>query len=80
VGTVETAKLKLTPLASNVKDRFPRIDLWIDPQRGLSVRQQLFQSDGDYRMADYSDIQVNQNFPNNVFKLKTTGKTKTVTH
>ena len=80
IGSVQTAKLELTPLAENVKKSFPRIDLWIDPQRGLSLRQQLFQTGGDYRLADYSNIRVNQKVPDGVFKIKTSGTTKTVTH
>jgi hypothetical protein len=40
------------------------------------VQQQLFEPGGDYRLAKYSEIQINQKLPDNVFKLKTTGKTK----
>lgn len=80
IGNVNTAKLELVPLASNVKSQFPKIDLWIDPSRGLSLRQELFQQGGDYRLADYSNIQVNQRISPNVFKLKTSGNTRTITH
>jgi len=80
IGDVETGHLQLTPLAENVKKNFPRIDLWIDPQRGLSVRQQLFQTGGDYRLADYSNIRLNDKVSESVFKIKPAGPTKTVTH
>jgi outer membrane lipoprotein-sorting protein len=80
IDGAETVKLELTPLAKNVRDRFPTIDLWIDPSRGVSLRQKLFQTGGDYRTADYSEIEVNQKVPESVFKLKTSRKTKTVTH
>lgn len=80
IGDTQTAKLELVPIAQNVKDHFPQIDLWIDPERGVSVRQKLYQKDGDYRLADYSNIKLNRKLPNNVFKLKTSGETKTVTH
>jgi outer membrane lipoprotein-sorting protein len=46
----------------------------------LSVQQQLFETSGDYRLAKYSDIQVNQKISDEKFKLKTSGKTKTLTH
>ena len=52
--------------------------LWIDPARGVSVQQQLVEPSGDYRLTKYSDIEVNQKIPDTVFKLKTTGRTKTV--
>jgi len=80
IGNVQTAKLQLTPLSAKVKENFPRIDLWIDPQRGLSLRQQLFQTGGDYRLADYANIRLNQKVPDGAFKLKTSGPTKTVNH
>jgi len=80
IGDVETGHLQLTPLADNVKRNFPRIDLWIDPQRGLSLRQQLFQTGGDYRLADYSNIRLNDKVSESVFKIKPAGPTKTVTH
>jgi outer membrane lipoprotein-sorting protein len=49
--------------------------LWIDLDRGISVQQQLFQPGGDYRLASYSDIEINQKIPDSVFKLKTGAKT-----
>jgi outer membrane lipoprotein-sorting protein len=75
---VETAKLDLTPKSDKVRNTFSHIVLWIDPARGISVQQQLFEPSGDYRLAKYSDIQINQKIPDQVFKLKTTGKTKVV--
>jgi outer membrane lipoprotein-sorting protein len=77
---VETDKLELVPISASIKSHFPRIDLWIDLQRGVSLRQQLFQDGGDYRLADYSDIKLNDKLPKNAFKLKTSGSTRTVTH
>jgi outer membrane lipoprotein-sorting protein len=80
IGTVQTAKLELIPLAEKIKRNFPRIDLWIDPRQGVSLRQQLFQQGGDYRLADYSNIRLNDKVPDSAFKLKTSGQTKTVNH
>jgi outer membrane lipoprotein-sorting protein len=65
-------------LGSETVNNIARILLWIDPARGVSVQQQFFEPSGDYRMAKYSDIQINQKLPDNAFKLKTTGKTKFV--
>jgi outer membrane lipoprotein-sorting protein len=57
---------------------FEHIMLWVDPSRGVSVQQQVFQSGGDYRLAKYSNIQLNQRVSDNDFKLHTSGKTKYV--
>lgn len=79
LGDLETAKLDLVPKSQKVRNNFAHITLWIDPARGISVQQQLFEPSGDYRLAKYSDIRVNQKIPDSAFKLKTTGKTKVVT-
>ena len=75
---VETAKLDLTPKSDKVRNTFSHITLWIDPARGVSLQQQLFEPSGDYRLAKYADIELNQKISDQVFKIKTTGKTKTV--
>jgi outer membrane lipoprotein-sorting protein len=76
VDGIDTAKLELVPKAEKVRNTFDHIWLWIDPARGVSLRQQLFAPGGDYRLATYSDIRLNEKIPDNAFKLKTTGKTK----
>jgi len=78
VDGIDAAVLQLVPKSEKVRGTFDRIVLWIDPARGVSVRQQLFAPPGDYRLAKYSDIQLNQKIPDDRFKLKTTGKTKFV--
>lgn len=78
VEGVNAAKLELTPKSDRVRGIFARILLWIDPARGISVQQQFFEPSGDYRLAKYSDIKVNQKIPDSVFKLKTSGDTQFV--
>ncbi|MBZ5653891.1 MAG: outer membrane lipoprotein carrier protein LolA [Acidobacteriia bacterium] len=73
---VEAAKLELIPKSVRLRGNIERILLWIDPARGVSVQQQFFEPGGDYRLAKYSQIQINQKLPDNAFKLKTTGKTR----
>jgi len=77
VNDLDTAKLDLTPKSAKIRNTFEHIVLWIDLARGVSVRQQLFQPGGDYRLADYSDIRINQKIPDSAFKLKTNAKTVT---
>ncbi|SRR5208283_5109210 len=78
VDGVDTEKLELVPKSARGRNMFDHIWLWIDLSRGVSVQQQLFEPSGDYRLAKYSDIQLNQKIPDSEFKLKTTGKTKFV--
>jgi len=76
VDGIDAAKLDLVPKSEKARGMLTHIVLWIDLSRGLSVRQQLFQSGGDYRLANYSDIRLNDKIPDDAFKLKTTNKTK----
>lgn len=80
IGDTDTTKLDLVPKAEEVRRNFSHLLLWIDPQRGISVQQQLFEVSGDFRLAKYSDIEVNQKISDNAFKLRTSAKTKVVSH
>lgn len=81
IDGINAARLELKPKSERVRGMFDRILLWIDPARGLSVRQQFFQGiSGDYRLVKYSNIQVNKKIDPDVFDLKkrTDSKTKYV--
>jgi outer membrane lipoprotein-sorting protein len=80
VEGVNTAKVELVPKSESVKQHFPKIILWIDPSKGVSVQQQLFESGDNYRLATYSNIRINQKFPDKVFKLRKADRAKVVTH
>src|SRR5262249_50734204 len=56
VQGINAIKLELTPKSKKVSATFNRIILWIDPERGVSVQQQLFAPNGDYRLAKYNNI------------------------
>ncbi|HSZ64368.1 MAG TPA: outer-membrane lipoprotein carrier protein LolA [Terriglobales bacterium] len=76
VNGVAAEKLELTPKSVSLRNNIARILLWIDPPKGISVQQQFFEPGGNYRLAKYSDIQINQPLPEGAFKLKTTKKTR----
>jgi len=79
VAGTATAKLQLIPKSEKVRNNyFSKAVLWIDLARGISVQQQFFQTQGDYRLAKYSGIKVNAKIGNDVFQLKTTKKTQFV--
>jgi len=78
INNVPTAKLQLIPKSEKVRNTFAKILLWIDLQRGISVQQQFFEPQGDYRLAKYSNIRINEKINNDVFQLKTTSKTQVI--
>lgn len=77
VNGVNAAKLQLIPKSERVKRNYNRMVLWIDPDKGISVQQEFFTPQGDYRLCKYSSIKQNEKIPDDVFKLKTTSKTQT---
>jgi outer membrane lipoprotein-sorting protein len=61
-----------------LRNNFSEIFLWIDLSRGISLQQKFMQSQEDYRLAKYSAVQMNAKIGNDVFRLKTAGKTQFV--
>jgi outer membrane lipoprotein-sorting protein len=78
INGIATAKLQLIPKSDKVRNTFKEILLWIDLDRGISVQQQFFEPQGDYRLAKYSKIRLNEKIGNDAFQLKTNSKTTTV--
>lgn len=76
VEGMKTMKLELVPKSARMRASFERILLWIDMARGVSVQQQFFEPSGNFRLVKYANIQLNQKLNDDVFKLKTTKKTK----
>lgn len=78
INGINAAKLELVPKSEKVRNNYSKMILWIDPDRGISVQQQFFTPQGDYRLCKYSGIKVNEKIGEDVFRLKTTGKTQII--
>ena len=79
IDGVATAELQLIPKSDKVRNNYNKIILWIDLDKGISVQQQFFSPQGDYRLTKYKNIDLNgKKIPDDVFKLKTTSKTQTL--
>lgn len=78
VDGIATAKLQLIPKSEKFRNNISKIWLWIDLSRGISVQEQFFQGQGDYRLAKYSAVNLKAKIGNDVFQLKTTKKTQFV--
>ncbi len=74
----KVVKLDLVPKAAKVHNMFEHITVWVDPTRDVSLKQQFFEPSGDYRIALYSNFKMNQKINDDVFKLKTSSRTKVV--
>ncbi|MGC2743668.1 MAG: outer membrane lipoprotein carrier protein LolA [Candidatus Angelobacter sp.] len=78
VDGVKTAKLDLAPKKEKVRQTYNRIILWIDPERDVLLKQQFFENSGDYRLAHYTNMKLNEKIPDDVFRLNTNGNTKII--
>jgi len=74
VNGTRTAKLELVPKNEKIRQTYEKIVLWVDPERDVLLQQQFFEPSGDYRLAIYSNMKLNSNLSDDLFRLKTAGK------
>jgi outer membrane lipoprotein-sorting protein len=79
VDGVACGKLLLVSKTEKVRNTFSQFILWIDLSRGISVQQKFITPQQDYRLAKYSHIRINEKIANDVFQIKTSGKTQIIT-
>lgn len=71
IDGVAVAKLDLKPKAQNVQNIFTHVTVWVDPSRGISLKQIFYEASGDRRTTTYTNIKYNQAIPADVFHIKT---------
>jgi outer membrane lipoprotein-sorting protein len=59
INGVKTEKLDLVSKDDSVKSTFTHVTVWIDPTRGVSLKQIFYAPNGDNRTATYSNIRLN---------------------
>ena len=79
VDGVSTDKLEMVPKDPAIKSKLPKVTVWMDSDRGVSLKQRFDEGDGQYRDALYSGIKMNQSLPADAFTFKTNKATTTVT-
>jgi len=73
---IKTDKLQLIAKDPQVLKLFPKVMIWIDPSRGVSLKQFFDEGQGQSRTCIYSNIKVNQPLPADAFTFKTDSKTQ----
>ena len=63
-------KLDLVPIQQKVLDMFTHVTIWVDPVRGVSLKQVFYQPSGDMRTAIYKDIRYNAPIAAGLFEIK----------
>jgi outer membrane lipoprotein-sorting protein len=64
-----TSRIELVPKSKELLAQFPKFELWISDQTGISVQQKMYQPGGDYSLATYTKMQTNVNIPESDVKL-----------
>jgi outer membrane lipoprotein-sorting protein len=75
VDGVNTAKLDLVPKDPAVLANCTHMTIWVDPVRGIELKQSLYMPSEDYRTAVYTNIKYNQKIDEKPYQIKTDSKT-----
>ncbi|MGD0938265.1 MAG: outer membrane lipoprotein-sorting protein [Terracidiphilus sp.] len=75
---VKTEKLELVAKDPAVRKNIPRVTVWMDTERAISLKQVFDEGPGQYRVSVYFNIKVNQPLPADAFTFKTDSKTQYV--
>ncbi len=65
----KTARIELVPKSQDIAAQFPKFELWISSDTGISVQQKMYMPGGDYSLATYTNMKLNQNIPESAVKL-----------
>jgi len=68
--SIQTAHLQLVSKQASVRNMFSKISIWVDPTRGVSLKQIFTEPSGDSRTAYYSSIRVNGPIDAGAFVIK----------
>jgi outer membrane lipoprotein-sorting protein len=72
---VKTEMLELVPKDPAIRKNLSKVNMWIDPERAVSLKQILYFGAGEYKVCVYFNIKVNQSLPAGVFTIKPGSKT-----
>ena len=75
IDGVKTAKLDLVAKDPAVRNNCTHMTIWVDPVRGVQLKQSLYMPSGDYRTAVYANIKDNQKVDEKPYQIKTDSKT-----
>jgi outer membrane lipoprotein-sorting protein len=76
VDQVKTAKLELVFKDPSIRKTIPKVIVWMDTTRGISLKQYWDEGQGQSRTATYSNVKMNQSLPGDAFTIPTDKKTQ----
>jgi outer membrane lipoprotein-sorting protein len=75
---IKTEKLEMVAKDPQIRKNIRKVTIWVDPSRGISLKQVFDESASNYRVAVYFNIKLNQPLPGDAFTIKTDGQTQFV--
>jgi len=70
IGGITTDKLELVAKDPTVRKNVPKITIWLDTARAVSLKQVFDEGEGNSRVCTYTDIKVNQPLPAGAFAFE----------
>lgn len=79
IDGVATEKLEMVAKDPTVRKNVPKVTLWMDVDRGVSIKQMFDQGEGQSRICQYTNIKINQSLPADAFTFPTDRQTRFTT-
>ena len=67
IDGVNTDKLQLVAKDPNIRKNIPKVTIWLDTTRAVSLKQIFDEGEGQSRVCHYTNIKVNQPLPADAF-------------
>jgi outer membrane lipoprotein-sorting protein len=75
---VKTEKLEMIAKDAAIRKNIRKVTIWVDPDRGISLKQVFDEGPSQYRVSVYFNIKTNQPLPADAFTIKTDSQTQFV--
>jgi len=69
IAGIATDKLELVAKDPDFRKNIPKVTIWLDTARAVSLKQVFDQGDGQSRVCIYTNIKVNQPLPKSAFSF-----------
>lgn len=77
---VKTEKLELVAKDPAVRKTIPRVTVWVDTKRGVSLKQLFDEAGGEYRVSVYFNFKLNEKLSDADFTLPVNKQTSYISH
>ena len=75
---MKTEKLEMIAKDAAIRKNIRKVTIWVDPDRGISLKQVFDEGPSQYRVSVYFNIKINQPLPADAFTIKTDSQTQFV--